>query len=115
MSHPDFLTYVQDIIKAIDDAQKFVIDLSYADFIEDTKTVYAVIRALEVIGEATKNVPVTVKSRYPQIPWKDMAGMRDKVIHAYSTVDLKRVWSTVKQDIPTLKPLFMKIVEENST
>lgn len=113
MSQRDALSYVEDIIKAMDDAQYFIKNLDYTGFIEDIKTVYAVIRALEIIGEATKNIPPTLKSRYPQIPWREMAGMRDKVIHAYSTVDLKRVWSTVKQDIPALKPLFVTILKEN--
>jgi uncharacterized protein with HEPN domain len=108
MSQRDAMAYVEDILKAMDDAQKFVKDINYAIFSEDTKTNYAVIRALEIIGEATKNIPAALKSRYPEVPWKEMAGIRDKVIHAYSTVDLKRVWSTVKQDIPVLKPLFHK-------
>ncbi len=89
----EFLDYVDDIIKAMDDALTFVKDMDYEDFLKDRKTVYAVIRALEIIGEAAKNIPAPVKTRYSQIPWKEMAGMRDKVIHAYSGVDLKRVWS----------------------
>ena len=87
--------------------------MNYKDFLNDRKTVYAVIRALEIIGEATKNIPSTVKGRYREIPWKDMAGMRDKMIHGYFGVDLKRVWSTVKEDIPNLKPFFEKILREN--
>ena len=113
MSQRDALSYVEDIIKAMADATEFVKAPDYSSFTKDIKTVYAVIRALEIIGEATKNIPVTLKSRYPQIPLKEMAGMRDKVIHSYSTVDLKRVWSTVKQDIPVLKPLFVTILKEN--
>lgn len=113
MSSRDTVTYLEDIIKAMDDAMRFIDDMSYDDFNKDTKTTYAVIRALEIIGEASKNIPASVKSHYIQIPWKDMAGMRDKVIHAYSGVDLRRVWSTVKQDIPALKPLFQRIIEEN--
>ena len=74
---------------------------------------YAVTRALEIIGEATKNIPSPIKARYSQIPWKDIAGMRDKVIHAYFGVDLKRVWSTVNIDIPNLKPCFEIILREN--
>ena len=74
---------------------------------------YAVIRALEIIGEASKNIPSPIKDRYPQIPWKDMAGMRDKVIHAYFGVDIKRVWSTINEDIHTIKPHFQKILKEN--
>ena len=109
----EFLDYVDDIIKAMDDALSFVRGITYDTFVKDRKTMYAVIRALEIIGEATKNIPYQIKARYPQIPWKEMAGMRDKVIHAYFGVDLKRVWSTVNQDIPNLKPQFEKILKEN--
>ncbi|MGA3060544.1 MAG: DUF86 domain-containing protein [Candidatus Bathyarchaeia archaeon] len=101
----EFLDYVEDIIKAMDDALSFVKGMDYDRFAKDRKTVYAVIRALEIIGEASKNLPSPIKARYSQIPWKDMAGMRDKVIHAYFGVDLKRVWNTVNVDIPSLKLL----------
>jgi uncharacterized protein with HEPN domain len=109
----EFLDYVDDIIKAMDDALSFVRGINYDTFVKDRKTMYAVIRALEIIGEAAKNIPSPIKARYPQIPWKDMTGMRDKVIHAYFGVDLKRVWSTVNKDIPNLKPHFEKILKEN--
>lgn len=109
----EFLDYVEDIIKAMDDALSFIKDMDYETFVKDKKTMYAVIRALEIIGEATKNIPLPIKERYSQIPWKDMAGMRDKVIHAYLGVDLKRVWSTVKMDIPNLKQSFETILTEN--
>jgi uncharacterized protein with HEPN domain len=109
----EFIDYIEDIIKAIDDVLGFVNNINYEDFFNDTKTVYAVIRGLEIIGEATKNVPSSVKNNYSQIPWKKMAGMRDKVIHEYFGVDLKRVWNTVKNDLPELKPQFEKILEEN--
>ena len=100
----EFLDYIEDIIGAMNDALSFVKDMEYDVFLRDKKTIYAVNRALEIIGEATKNIPASVKNRYPQIPWKKMAGMRDKVIHEYFGVDLKRVWSTVKKDIPDLSP-----------
>ena len=108
----EFLDYIEDIIGAMNDALSFVKDMEYDVFLRDKKTIYAVNRALEIIGEATKNIPASVKNRYPQIPWKKIAGMRDKVIHEYFGVDLKRVWSTVKQDIPDLKPLFEKILSD---
>jgi uncharacterized protein with HEPN domain len=108
----EFLDYIEDIIGAMNDALSFVKDMEYDVFLRDKKTIYAVNRALEIIGEATKNIPASVKNRYPQIPWKKMAGMRDKVIHEYFGVDLKRVWSTVKKDIPDLKPLFEKILSD---
>ena len=110
----ELLDYIEDIIKAMDDATSFVKDLDYEAFSEDRKTTYAVIRALEIIGEATKNIPIEIKNVYPQVPWRKMAGMRDKVIHEYFGTDLKRVWNTVKKDIPELKPYFQRILEENS-
>ena len=98
----EFLDYVEDIIKAMDDALSFVKGMNYNLFMKDTKTVYAVIRALEIIGEAAKNIPISVKNNYPQIPWKDMAGMRDKLIHEYFGVDLKRVWTQLTKTYPIL-------------
>ena len=72
----EFLDYIEDIIVAMNDALSFVKDMEYDVFLRDKKTIYAVNRALEIIGEATKNIPASVKNRYPQIPWKKMAGMR---------------------------------------
>lgn len=109
----EFLDYVEDIIEAMDDAMSFVEGIEYDDFSKDKKTIYAVVRAIEIIGEAVKKLPDRVKEGYPEIPWKDMAGMRDKLIHEYFGVDLRRVWNTVRRDIPSLKPLFDKILEES--
>jgi uncharacterized protein with HEPN domain len=83
----------------MDDASVFVENMDYDIFVKDTKTTYAVIRALEIIGEATKKLPSSIKVDYSQIPWKKMAGMRDKVIHEYFGVDLKRVWNTINDDL----------------
>lgn len=108
----EFLDYVEDIVEAMDDAVRFVEGVEYDDFVKDRKTVYAVTRAIEIIGEAVKKIPDTVKNRYPKVPWKRMAGMRDKLIHEYFGVDLRRVWNTVEKDIPNLKPLFEKILKD---
>lgn len=108
----EFLDYIEDIIEAIEDAASFIEGINYDDFAKDKKTMYAVTRAIEIIGEATKKVPDSVRKRHPEIPWRDMAGMRDKLIHEYFGIDLKRVWNTVKKDIPKLKPSFEKILED---
>jgi len=108
----EFLDYVEDVVEAMDDAMRFVEGMEYDDFVKDKKTAYAVTRAVEIIGEAVKKIPERVKKRYPKIPWKRMAGMRDKLIHEYFGVDLRRVWNTVKKDIPNLKPLFEKILKD---
>jgi len=104
--------FIDDIINAMDKALKFVEGMSYEEFANDDKTIFAVVRAIEIIGEAVKNISDDLKKKYPEIPWKGMAGMRDKVIHGYFGVDLKVVWDTVKKRIPELKPLFDRMLEE---
>ena len=104
--------YIQDIIEAIDKLMKFVKGMSYDEFVQDDKTVFAVVRAIEIIGEAVKNIPEEVRGSYPEIPWKDMAGMRDKLIHSYFGIKLERVWETANEEIPPLKPLFEKLLKE---
>lgn len=104
--------YIEDIINTIDKAMNFIKDISYEEFTQDDKTVFAVVRALEIIGEATKNVPDEIRKKYSEVPWKDIAGMRDKVIHEYFGVKLMIVWKTVKERIPSLKPIFERILKE---
>ena len=76
-----------------------------ARFCSDAKTAYAVIHALEIIGEATKRLPESVKKAYPDLPWRSMAGMRDKLIHDYFGVDFTVIWKTVSDDLPDWKCL----------
>jgi uncharacterized protein with HEPN domain len=104
--------FIEDIINAMNKALKFVAGVSYEEFAKDDKTIFAVIRAIEIIGEAVKNIPEDTKKEYPAIPWKGMAGMRDKVIHGYSGVDIKVVWDTVKKRIPEVKLLFEKMLKD---
>ena len=104
--------YLEDIVDAMDKAIEFVAEMSYDEFIQDDKTVFAVIRALEVIGEAVKNISQEYKRKYPEIPWKDMAGMRDKLIQEYHGVILHVVWGTVKEEIPPLQPVFEQLLRE---
>jgi len=104
--------YIEDIISAMDKSIDFVKNISYEEFIRDDKTVFAVVRALEIIGEAAKNIPDDIRKNYPEIPWKDIAGMRDKVIHEYFGVKLSIVWRAVKEEIPPLKPIFEKILRD---
>jgi len=104
--------YIEDIISAMDKAMDFVKNISYEEFIQDDKTVFAAVRALEIIGEAAKNIPDDIRKNYSEIPWKDIAGMRDKVIHEYFGVKLSIVWRAVKEEIPPLKPIFEKILRD---
>lgn len=104
--------YLQDTIDAMTKSMEFVEGMEYEDFIHDDKTIFAVIRAIEIIGESVKNVPDDLKRDYPEIPWREMVGMRDKLIHGYFGVDQRRVWKTVKEEIPLIKPLFEKMLTE---
>ncbi|HSB71156.1 MAG TPA: DUF86 domain-containing protein [Candidatus Methylomirabilis sp.] len=94
------------------DAEEFIQGLSYEEFAGDKKTFNAVVRALEVMGEAAKNVPTAMREKYPAVPWKEMAGMRDKVIHSYFGVNPEAVWLAVKDRIPTIRPEIERVLRD---
>jgi uncharacterized protein with HEPN domain len=108
----EFLDYVEDILDAMDKAQIFLEGVTYDQFEAESQINFAVVRALEIVGEATKRLPMSLREQYPGIPWKAMAGMRDRIIHGYDTVDLEIVWDVVKQDIPTIKPQIQQILAD---
>jgi uncharacterized protein with HEPN domain len=95
--------YLSDIILA-EKAIEFTAQIPLAEFTVDEKTTYAVIRALEILGEATKRIPQAVRDKHPQIPWRLMAGIRDKLIHDYVNVNVEVVWRTVNEDLPNVLP-----------
>ena len=114
----EYEDYLNDISDAIKKIENFIKGLDFDDFKKDDKTKFAVIRALEIIGEATKNIPDEIRNKHPKIPWKDMAGMRDVLIHGYFGVDEEIVWLTIKEKIPEIKPkienIIKKLIDEKS-
>jgi len=106
-----YLIYLRDINTSIKNINEFIQGMTLDQFISDDKTSSAVIRKFEIIGEASKNIPEEIKEKYPQIPWKDIAGMRDKLIHAYSKVDLTLVWKTIHKRLPELKSFIDDFLE----
>lgn len=107
-----YLDYIEDILDAMEKAEILVEEVNYKSFEEDFRINFAVVRALEIIGEATKRLPIDVRERYPDIPWRGMAGMRDRIAHGYDRVDLQIVWDVVKVDIPRIKPQIKQILRD---
>lgn len=107
---PRDISYLLDILIHAQDAQDFIKDMDKDSFLSDHKTQLAVIRCLEVMGEAVKRLSGDVQRTYPDIPWSKIAGMRDILIHAYDSVDLDEVWGTVKYDIPPLISTLEEII-----
>jgi len=97
------LDYLEDVSSAIMDIRSFVQDMSADQFMSDKKTVNAVVRSLEVIGEATGKIPNEVRMQYPHVPWEEITGMRNRLIHEYFGVDLDIVWQTIQEDLTLLE------------
>ncbi|MFB6362103.1 MAG: DUF86 domain-containing protein [Halobacteriales archaeon] len=106
------LDYVEDMIHAADKIERFVEGMDREAFVAVEKTVDAVLRNLEVIGEASKLIPEPVREDHPDIPWAEMAGMRDILIHGCATVDLDIVWTTVVEDLPGLRARLIELKED---
>jgi len=94
--------YLNDIAESVEDIRSFTEGLTFNDFVADKKTTNAVIRSLEIIGEAAKKIPSDVRALHHEIPWQEIGGMRDKLIHEYSGVDLEIVWETVQNSLQDL-------------
>ncbi len=102
--------YLDDILTALSEVEEFTRGMDYETFSADKKTINAVIRSLEVLGEAAKRVPISFREKHPHVPWSKMAGMRDVLIHDYMGVDLKTVWKVAQERLPELRPLVARLV-----
>lgn len=99
----DIRVYLIDIQDSILKIEEYAEGMTQADFFESSEKQDAVMRRLGIIGEAVKNIPDEFRKQHPDIPWQDIAGMRDKLIHEYSGIKLGRVWNVIEKDLPDLK------------
>jgi len=106
----DISVFLEHILNEIGRISDFIKGLSFEDFMNDEKTKYAVVRAIEVIGEAVKNLPLSVRSENSNVPWEDIVGMRDKLMHQYFGIDYKKVWAVIEKDLPELKVNIKKLL-----
>ncbi|BDG29867.1 DUF86 domain-containing protein [Thermus thermophilus] len=105
-----YTLFLRDILEAIRRIERFVGDRDFQAFAGDELLMSAVIRQLEIIGEAAKNLPEEVKGRHSQIPWSLMARMRDRLAHGYWTVDPEILWGVIQEELPSLKPRLAEIL-----
>jgi uncharacterized protein with HEPN domain len=109
----DDTVYLKHILDAIAKIEEYADKLDLQAFSKNSLIQDGIIRQIEIIGEATKNLSDALRNKYNDIPWKDIAGMRDKLIHGYFGVDLDAVWDTAKKDIPILKTQIKKVLSDS--
>lgn len=110
MIRRDYTDYLNDMVQATEDVAEFIQAMTFRQFLHDRKTMLAVIRCIEVIGEASKNLPVSLKAKTPDIDWNALAGMRNRIAHEYFGIDNQIVWKTAKHYLPRLRKQITKLL-----
>jgi len=108
----DYIQYLEDIIESINNIEEYVNGFTFNTFIEDKKTIDAVIRNFEIIGEASKNIPMDIKEKYKEVPWKTMSDMRNILIHEYFGIKLDIIWKTINERLPELKKSILNLIKD---
>ncbi len=103
---------LKDILDAINAIENFTNEVSFEEFKNNDEKSSAVIRKFEIIGEASKGLPESLKKKYPEVPWREMAGFRDKLIHFYFGINYELVWKAIKKRLPEIKKSIQKMIDE---
>lgn len=112
----DFLFYLEDMLESMHRIKKYTADLSFEEFKESDLRIDAVIRNLEIIGEASNNIPEEVTSKYPELPWKKMYGLRNLIAHEYFGIDYENIWKIISDELPNnIQDLESAIKEEKKS
>lgn len=107
-----YVDYLHDILDHAEKAERFIASIDFDTFCANEEKTLAVIRALEVIGEAARHLPQSMWERCPEIPWMNMIGMRNVLIHEYFGVDLEVVWRTVQKDLPPMRAAVARMLAD---
>jgi uncharacterized protein with HEPN domain len=113
MKDRPYKLFLEDIVGSIQKIHKYIQEVSFEDFQDDSLTVDAVLRNLEIIGEASRNIPPEIRSGYPNIPWGRMMGLRNIVSHEYFGIDLSIIWQIITVNLPETKPLIEEMIQDN--
>jgi len=108
----DARLYLYDILESIEKIQQYTANLTFEDFVANNMAVDAVVRNFEIIGEAASHIPDNIQSKYSEVPWFEMKGMRNIMVHEYFRVDLKIVWMTARESLPALVSKINRIIAE---
>ena len=112
MKNREYRDYLNDIAECINDVKSFTDGMTYKEFSLDKKTINAVVRSIEIVGEAAKHIPKIIRDKAPDVPWKDIVGMRNKITYEHFGVDIKIVWDTAKHYLPKLKKKVAAILQQ---
>jgi uncharacterized protein with HEPN domain len=110
MSKRDFRLYFEDILESTKKIEGYIANLTYDDFVKDNKTIDAVVRNLETIGEAAKQIDEETKKKYDDIPWREIVDFRNRIIHGYFVIDYEIIWQIISKDLPDLKQKVEKAI-----
>lgn len=114
MSKREWKLFIEDILESIELIESYVAGMDFDNFKDDRKTVDAVVRNFEIIGEASRNIPDEIKNKHQDIDWKGMVGLRNRIAHGYFGINLTIIWEILKKELPPLKEKIKQILEKES-
>ena len=111
MTRESYVLYLEDMLDAMNRIERYITGATFETFVQDTMMSDAVLRNIEIIGEAAKNVPEHAKNRYGAVPWRRIIGLRNIVIHGYFGVDMENIWEIITKNIPEVKNTIVSMLE----